>query len=225
MKLRKLFFNTSFMIVLMGITAAIITVFGVMFKQDLWRILPLYISLVIAFLQSKVSRLAPLLGSCNSLLYGFVYFSYSLYASMLYAVLVSAPLQFITFMRWRKNAYQNTTYFRKLTTKQRVCFAGGFVALWVALYAVLATFHSAYLLLDNTATLFGIATTLLMMLAYIEFTYLLNINNLCVLVLYATMIPENPEQITYFVYAVYALLCSVIASVQARKSYAAQRSA
>ncbi len=211
------------MMLLMGITAVLITISGIVFKQDVWRILPLYVSLVISLLQSRVNRFAPLIGSCNALVYGAVYLSYDLYASALYAVLVSSPLQFITFLRWQKNAYEKTTYFQRLTGKKRALIAGGFVGCWVVLYLILSALGSGYLLLDNTITLLGILNTVLMMLAYIEYTVLMIVSTTCSLILYIVMIPENPEQVTYLVYTLYALVCNIVAVFHARKNYLAQQ--
>ena len=57
------------MLMLMIVTAALITATGVVFRQSLVNILPLYVSLCVGLLQSRVSRTAYLIGACNSLLY------------------------------------------------------------------------------------------------------------------------------------------------------------
>ena len=85
----------------MACTGVLITVTGVYFNQSFLRILPLYNSLVIASLQSRVNRYSNLLGSINSLLYTVVYFHYNLYASALSALLFSFPMQMITFIRFK----------------------------------------------------------------------------------------------------------------------------
>ena len=70
-----------FIFMLMGCTAVLITAAGAYYHQSFLRILPLYISLVIGMLQSRVNRYASLIGSMNSLLYGAVYVYYKLYGS------------------------------------------------------------------------------------------------------------------------------------------------
>ena len=52
---------------LMGITAVLITVTGIVFRQSVIRILPLDISRVIGLLPSRAHRCAPLLGGCSTL--------------------------------------------------------------------------------------------------------------------------------------------------------------
>ena len=77
----------NILMILLGVTALGITVTGIVFHQAFLRILPLYISLVISLLQSRVNRYASLLGGFNSLLYALVYVYYELYGSAVYAVL------------------------------------------------------------------------------------------------------------------------------------------
>ncbi|MBQ4604555.1 MAG: nicotinamide mononucleotide transporter, partial [Clostridia bacterium] len=123
-----------FIFILMGITAILITVAGIYFHQSFLRILPLYISLIVGLLQSRINRYASLLGSINSLLYGAVYFYYGLYGSVFSAILFSFPIQLLTFIRWNKNKWNNSTMLRKLTAKQRVLMALSFIAALVAMW-------------------------------------------------------------------------------------------
>ena len=59
--------------IMMAVTGISITVAGIVFDQSFLRILPLYVSLIISTLQTKVNRFALLLGGVNSILYGVVY--------------------------------------------------------------------------------------------------------------------------------------------------------
>ena len=194
---------------LMLITAIAVTVTGILFDQSILRILPLYISMFISLLQSRVNRYAPLVGAFNSLLYAGVYFYYGLYASVLYAVLVSFPLQFVTFIRWNQNPYQKSTVFKKMTGKQRVVVALIAVAFWCGMLVVLKSLGSSHQILDNTVTMLGILNTVLMMLSYIEYTALMIPGNLFSIALYIAMIKESPEQITYLIYTLFSGYCVV----------------
>ena len=106
--------------VLMAITFVLLTIARIYCKQPLLRTLPLYISLVVGFLQSRVNRYAPLIGGFNSLLYAYVYYYFGLMAMAAYALHVSCPIQLITFLQWNKRAYKHSTVFRCMTTKQRI---------------------------------------------------------------------------------------------------------
>ena len=219
----KLSSASAFLMILMGITCILITVTGILFKQSFFRILPLYVSLLIGFLQSRVNRIAPLVGGINSLLYALVYFYYGLYSSALYAVVISCPLQLITFARWKKRAYGHSVIFKVMSTKTRILTAAVCAAGWLVLYAVMSAAGASYLLLDNTLTLFGVLVTILTMLAYIEYTYLAIPSGIVNIVLYAVMSAETPEQIPYMIFAVYSFICVSMALFRARKLYAEQK--
>ena len=208
---------------LITLTGILIAAAGIMFDQSPLRMLPLFVSLIISYLQSKVSRYASLIGGINSLLYAAVYAYYHLYASMVYAVLISCPLQIITFVRWQKNRWQGTTRFRSLSWKQRGGIAAGFLLVWAGLFAVLKLIGSDYALFDNTITLFGILISFLTMFACIEYTVLMIPNSVISTMMYAVMLSEKPEQMTFLIYSVYCLICQCIAFMNARRAYREQQ--
>ncbi len=207
----------------MGFTAVFITVAGIYFHQSFLRILPLYISLAVGLLQSRINRYANLLGSMNSLLYGVVYIYYNLYGSAFSAILFSFPIQLLTFIRWNKNKWEHSTKLRKLSAKQRLLiFAGSVVAL-VAMWIVLPLIGSQYVFLDSVTNLIGILIYFLTMFAYVEYTFLMIINGIIGTVLYITMLAETPEITTYLIYSVYSFICIVFAFFQAKKLYNSQQ--
>ncbi len=205
-------------LVLMLITAVLVTICGIAFKQDVWKMIPLYVSLFIALLQSRVSRFAPLLGGANSLLYTAVYFSYALYGQALYALFVSCPLQIITFVRWQKRKSGGSTILRKLSRLMRVLAVIIFIVTLVIVLRFAGDSDSKYYVLDNTVMLLGIFATVLMMLSYIEYTVLMVASGCCNIFLYISMLETNPEQLTYLVYTIYALICSSLALVRAHRT-------
>ena len=137
-------------------TAVLITVTAIYYKQKFLLIMPLYVSLIIGMLQSKVNRYSCLLGSANSIVYGIVYFYYHLYASALSAVLFSCPIQLITFIRWNKNKRGSSTKLNKLTLKQKLLMAAGYVVLLVAMWIILPLIGSEYVFLDSASNVLGI---------------------------------------------------------------------
>ena len=211
------------MFILMGLTAVLITVAGVYYKQSFLRILPLYISLFVGMLQSKVNRYACLVGSMNSLLYGVVYYYFGLYGSMFSAVLFSFPIQLLTFIRWNKNKWEHSTVLKKLTLKQRILLSVGFAVTLVATWIVLPLIGSQYVFLDSLTNLLGIIIYFLTMFAFVEYTFLMLINGIIGIVLYITMIGDTPEIATYLIFSVYSFICISIAFFQAKKLYASQQ--
>ena len=207
----------------MGCTAILITAAGIYFKQDFLNILPLYISLIIAMLQSRVNRYASLMGSINSLLYGAVYVYYSLYGSAFSAILFSCPIQLLTFIRWNKNKWKHSTKLRKLSTKQRLLILAGCVAALIAMWIILPLIGSQYVFLDSLTNMLGILIYFLTMFAYVEYTFLMIINGIIGIALYVTMLPETPEMTTYLIFSVYSFICIVFAFFKARKLYDSQQ--
>ena len=205
------------------VTGILITVTGIYFGQSFLRILPLYVSLFIMFLQTRVNRYAYLLGGLNSLLYAYVYWYYGLYASVAYAVLVSCPFQIATFILWSRRPWGNATVFKKMTKKQLIIVGTAFVKVWLVLQVVLKALGGNYQILDSTTSLLGILASILVMLAYVEHTYLSFPSGIIGLFLYATMLKESPEQITYLIYQIYAFTCTTITFFKTRKVYNLQK--
>ncbi|MBQ2847284.1 MAG: nicotinamide mononucleotide transporter [Clostridia bacterium] len=212
-----------FIFILMGCTAVLITAAGIYFNQSFLRILPLYISLVVGLLQSRVNRYACLVGSINSLLYGVVYFYYGLYGSFFSAVLFSFPIQLLTFIRWNKNKWEHSTVLCKLTAKQRILLTVGFIAALIAMWVILPLIGSQYVFLDSLTNLLGIVIYFLTMFAFVEYTFLMIINGIIGIALYVQMLGETPEMTTYLIYSVYSFICIVIAFFQAKKIYNSQQ--
>ncbi len=178
-----------FIFILMFCTAVLITVTAVYFNQKFLLIMPLYVSLIIGMLQSKVNRYSCLLGSANSIIYGIVYFYYNLYASALSAVLFSCPIQLITFIRWNKHKRGNSTKLNKLTLKQKLFLVAGYVVLLVLMWILLPLIGSEYVFLDSASNILGIFIYFLTMFAFIEYTFCMIINGILTIILYVTMIP------------------------------------
>lgn len=208
---------------LLAVTAVLITTAGIIFHQSPLRILPLYISLFIGMLQSRANRFAPLLGGFNSILYAAVYLYLGLYASAGYALLFSCPIQLVTFARWSRNRYEESTRFRSLSGKLRVIIFAGFAASVAALCLILRAAGSDYSVLDSLSSLLGILISVLTMLAYIEYTWLMLPSGLITICLDLTVSRAHPEQITYVIFALYSLICVTIGFFRVRKLYREQR--
>lgn len=82
---------------------------------------------------------------------------------------------------------------------------------------------AAYVLLDNTVTLFGICISFLQMFAFLEYTYRMIPSGLATLALSIRMLPEHPEQIAYLIYSIYSLICVTAQLVNARSSTGCSR--
>lgn len=209
--------------ILLGCTAVLITAAGIYFHQSFLRILPLYISLIVGMLQSKISRYSYIVGSINSLLYAAVYFYYGLYGSFFSALLFSFPIQLLTFIRWNKNKWKHSTVLRKLTAKQRILLLLGCAVALIAMWIILPLVGAQYVFLDSLTNIIGIVIYFLTMFAFVEYTFLMVINGVIGIALYIQMLGESPEMTTYLIFSVYSFICIVMAFFQARKIYGSQQ--
>ena len=221
----KSFFSKSNLprLILLAVTAILITVMGILFRQSFIRILPLYVSLFVAVLQSRANRYACLLGGLNSILYTIVYVYLGLYASAGYAILFSFPLQIITFILWSRRKEGESTRFRRLSPLCRLLVLFGFAVSSVALGFILKAAGSSHQLLDNLSSLMGILITILTMFAFVEYTWLMLPSGLLNIALNIATMQTNPEQITYVVFSVYSMICVTIQFFCVRKLYAEQQ--
>lgn len=212
------------MLILLAITAIGITISGVIFKQSALRMIPLYVSLVIFLLQSSVNRFAPLIGGINAVFYAIVYFYYELYATAIYSLIVSCPLQIITFINWSKRKNGKTVNLKSMTVKGRILTTLAFLGCWVIMYIVMSKLGSSYMMFDNTITLFGILITILTMLAYVEYTYLMIPNVIISICMYVKMIADGTyEQTTFLFSSCFSLICNILAFITARKAFKKQQ--
>lgn len=211
-----------FIFVLMALTGILISVTGVYYNQSFLRILPLYVSLVIGLLQSRVNRYASLMGSINSILYGVVYFYYGLYGSAFSAILFSCPVQLLTFIRWNKNKWEQSTVLKKLTVKQRIFLSALFIVSLIAMWILLPYLGAKYVFLDSVSTLIGIVIYFLTMFAFVEYTFLMLINGVITIALNTEVAIATPETVPFLIFSVYSFICIIFAFFQARKLYRKQ---
>ena len=192
---------------------------AIMFKQNPIKTLPLFISLFVMFLQSRVSRYAFLVGGLNSILYAISYVLMGLYATAIYAFVSSFPLQIITFINWKKKTSGGVTELRKMSWGTRGLVLLGFVAIWPAVYfAISAIPGASQSALDVTGTLLGILITVLSMLRFSEYAPLNLVSVGISLATHTMIFLSDTSNITYVIYTVYSGVCIVAAMIRIRKS-------
>lgn len=212
-----------FELVLLMITAIAIAITGIKFHQSFLRILPLFISLVVMLLAAQVNRYTYLLGGFNALLYALAHWYYGLYASMAYAVLVSSPIQLLTFIRWNKKPWGSATVLNRLSGRQRAAITLAFFIAWALIMWILNLLDSNYQLLDSSLTLIGIMVNVLSLLCYIEYAYVNVLTGVLSIILYGMMLRESPEQITYLIFNIYSLICLLISVRKIHRIYTLQQ--
>ena len=213
--------ENRFLCILIAITFTAILITGIIFKQALWRMLPLFISLIVMLLQAKVNRYAYLLGGLNSILYAIAYFSMGIRESALSALLMSFPLQIVTFILWQRKTQGNVTALRKLNTVAIISISAAFVLSWIAMYFWFPhdeTASTLTVIMDTTTTLLGFITTTLTLLRFREYIVTQIIAaplNLAMHII--LMVNGNTANITYVIYTLYTIVCLVMALMRIRK--------
>ena len=213
--------KNSFLCILELITFAAILTTGIIFKQEFWKMLPLFISLIVMVLQAKVNRYAYLLGGLNSVLYAVAYFSMGIRESALSALLMSFPLQIITFILWQRKTQGNVTKLRRLNIWAII----GILTAFCASFTVMLLWFphdpsaSAYtVIMDTSTTLLGFVTTMLTLLRFREYivTQILALP-LSLSMHVMIMLGGNMANITYVIYTVYCAICLAMAFVRIAK--------
>lgn len=216
---RKIFIDSLPLV----LTAVLVTVTGVLYHQAVFRILPLYISMVVSILQSKVNRYASLIGGLNSILYACVDWHYGLFASSASALFVSFPFQIATFILWSRRSYKHSTMLRSMSWKQRGLSAIACVLVWLAMFFTLRYMNSNYQIVDSSITLLGLLIYVLTLFAFVEYTWLMIPNCISSILLNIIVMADKPDRITFLVFSFYSLYCNVLGFVHARRLYAEQQ--
>lgn len=187
------------------------------YRPSVFSYIPLLVSVVVMLLQAKVNRYAFLLGAANSILYAVAYVKMSLFATALYALLVSCPLQVATFLNWKCHTAKNKTALKHMANRRRLlllfCMLGGFAIL----YAIFLAFDSQYLLLDNAITVLGIAASVLCLLRFSEYAFLQIATNGIMLVTFLLMLKTDPSRIIWAINSANAVISSCLALKNMKK--------
>lgn len=222
---RKLTVKSFFLdYVLLFLTAALITVFAIITKQKFIKILPCYITLIVNLFDSKVNRIAKLIGATNCLIYSIGYFQDGLLGNAMSALLYSMPIQLITFYMWRKNKYKMGVIVRSYTAPRRFNVFVIALAITVASIGIFTKFPSSnYGVIQGILFALGFVYSMLMMFGYIEGAIIAVPSSMLSLGLYIYIsIHDNPASITYVVIGTYTLIRLIIGLINWSRMYKEQ---
>lgn len=204
----------SFIYILAAITFFLLCISSYLVKASFLNVLPLFVSIFVMFLQTRVNRFAFLLGALNSILYAIIYFYMTLYSTALYALLVSFPFQLIAFINWHKNTRDGATDIRSLSLRGRLILFAGMAVFWLVLYLILSLFGSQYALLDNSLSVIGIVGTVLSILRFSEYAALGVVSQGISIVLYTLMAREDKTKVVWLIYSIYSIICCTISFIK-----------
>ncbi|MBR5449389.1 MAG: nicotinamide mononucleotide transporter [Clostridia bacterium] len=212
-----------FPFVMIAVTAVAITVTGIVFEQVWWKMLPLYISLVVGLFQTQANRYATLVGGTNSVIYAGVNYAEGLYGQSAYSLLVSFPVQIATFIRWSKNKYKQSTKFRRMSWKTRGVVALIFALCMALTCVILTALGSSYIILDAAMMLIGVFTMVLTFLSFVEYSWFMLCTGVVSIILDAVMMADNPARITFLVFSVYSMICVTLQFITVQRLYKEQQ--
>ena len=213
-KLSETVKNNKALVSAIAVTFVALLVSSIMLKVPFIKALPLFISLVVMFLQANVSRYTFLLGAINSLIYAIPYYQMTLYSSMASTILTSFPFQLAAFIGWNKKTENNVTELKTLSWKKRGLLVLIMAAFWVALYFVFSIFGSKYMILDNTGVIIGIVASVLSVLRYMEFSIFQILALILSTALNIAVLLDDPTQLPYVLYNFYAAFCIVLSFIR-----------
>lgn len=183
----------------------------VYYKPTIFLYIPLLVSVAVMFLQSRVNRYAFMLGTINSVLYAIAYMKMTLYSTAMYALIVSCPLQLITFFNWNCHTKQKKTDLRKMSVSTRLKTSGLIIGGFILLYMIFFKLNSQYLFFDNSITILGIVSSVLCMLRFKEYAFLQILCNIISLITFMIMLNSDPSRIIWVINAANSIISSFIA--------------
>lgn len=205
--MKKIDLKSNYIYILMLIVAAAISVSGIIFHQAFFRMCPLFVSLFVMALNSKANRYGLLIGSLNSLCYAAVYYYYNLIGTMFSALLISFPIQLVSFILWARKPYAKSTVFKSMKKWHYIVLATIMLASYIVTVWVIKLLHGSFAYLDAACFVFGIVVSILTLFAFVEYPVFNIISCILSIVLYVAMLPNNPEQTTYLIFSIYSFIC------------------
>lgn len=183
--------------------------FGIREKQSFIKMLPCLVSLFVVLLSANVNRISYLLGASNCILYAVGYIQESLYASVASAILLSMPIQVVTFFRWQKKKYKQATIIEKMARKQLWLTLASVVLLECIAYPIFHWLGGNYVLLDSITFAFSTVASILILLGMLEGAVLNMVSISIGFVMWLLLTLHNPASITYLIINIYNIYRSI----------------
>ena len=202
-----------------------IVVSGAAAGQAAYKILPAVATLFVVLLSSKLYRVAFLLGAANCVLYSVGYFVDGLYGSVVSCLVISAPLQVLSWFLWRRNAYKQATIFRRMKP---------WLYPFVAMAAAALTFGMLYvsnraggangmIALDCALFALGLVVSVLLTFAFVEGFVLNLLSCALTVIMWAILAARNIRDVTYLLVSLYNVFRVSLALAACVKMYRVQQ--
>ena len=191
--------------VIIAVYVILLTVLSIVFKQMFIKVLPCYISLVVMLLQARANKYCFLLGALNSIIYAVGYYFEKVYGSLAEALILSFPIQMITFFVWKRNEGKSQSKTRNLTLKQALITVASFVVVWIGMYFVFKAIGDSSPILDNSIFVLSLVIYVYTLFGIVESRLLLIVSCCISLTMWTIKTFYDIKSITYVLLSVYNL--------------------
>jgi|GEM_PF-2790303 len=212
----------------MAATALCILYFAIVRQQPFIQAFPLLVSLYVQYLTAHANRWSFVVGGTNSIVYAIGFMMLRTYFSAIQSVLISAPLQYVSFFLWKKNAKAGdkiSSRLRFLSLPWQVTCVLGTVALWLSLYFVFTPLFAdaSFPLIDSFVFAMGVISPILSAFRFVEAQYYSLVSQVVYALMWILISFTDPTCINYVLISVYGLYRVIEASVNWTRLYLAQR--
>ncbi len=194
----------------MAATALCILYFAIVRQQPFIQAFPLLVSLYVQYLTAHANRWSFVIGGTNAIVYAIGFMMLRTYFSAIQSVLISAPLQYVSFFLWKKNAKAGdkiSSRLRFLSLPWQATCVLGTVALWLSLYFVFTPLFAdaSFPLMDSFVFAMGVISPILSAFRFVEAQYYSCIGQVVYTLMWVVMAFAEPASINYVIIAVYGL--------------------
>lgn len=211
--------------IVVGVTAVVIIVSAILSRQDFFKTLPTLITLLVLLLSARANRYTFLLGAINCVLYSIIYIQEGIYFSVISCLVISAPMQLITFFKWKQHTYGKvTTVFKRLSARNLILMMLVQIPAWALAYFGLSAFITgSYPGLDSLSFVMGIVVSVLSAKRYIEAQYVNAVSCIISLIMWVLLTVKTPDNINYACIALYNVIMVVESAIVWTKQYKKQQ--
>ena len=190
-----------------AVVAVLIITFAVIREQSFIKTLPTLVTLIVQILLVRANRAAFLIGGFNTLLYGVSFYCESLYFSLFKAIVITAPIQFFSYFRWKKKSGEGSPCIRALSTPMRIMIILGALVGWLLCFKLLGGVISngRFIGADSLVFIIGVAVPILSAFGYADSQYLNIAACVITLVMWIAITVEEPQNINFVLISAYNL--------------------
>ena len=195
------------------ITFVCLLVCTAVFGQLFIKVLPCFISLIVLMLSAQANRISFVIGAANCIIYSIGFVMESLWGSVGETLLVSLPIQIVSFFVWKKSSNNGLAKIRKLNLKGwfllLICFSVG----WIVFLYIFRLLNDSSLYLDNTLFVLSLCTAYLGIFGYMETRFIGAFSVSVSIVMWALKVRIDIRNVTYLIFSTYSLYMQIFGCI------------